>query len=78
MLQHQRAGLQEANGVSLFTRKIIFTSASCIRSELLGMRELYGEVGLTVMKPLSMFVYSRAARPQLNTEDSMSSAGTIL
>ena len=58
--------------VSLSTMESEFASASHIRRELLGLRELMRKIGFQVESPMPMLMDNQAAIRQLETEGSMS------
>lgn len=59
--------LQEVDRRSLATMDAQFTSASHVGRELLGLRELINEIGLSVAEPMNMLMINPAAFRQLET-----------
>lgn len=45
-----------------------FTSVSCVKRELLGLRELLKEIEIPVTEPMNMLIYNQAAIKMLEPE----------
>ncbi|CAI5703653.1 unnamed protein product [Peronospora effusa] len=65
---------KKQSGVSLSTMEAELISASQAGRELLGLRELLGELKLKISEPMPMWVDNQAAIKQLESEKSTSSA----
>ena len=65
---------KKQSGVSLSTMKAEFIAASQAVRELLGMKGLFDELKLNVIKPMPMWMDSQAAIKQIESEKSTSSA----
>ncbi|GMF44885.1 unnamed protein product [Phytophthora fragariaefolia] len=65
------------SGVSLSTMEAEYTAASVMATELLGVRELVGELGIEFSSPMSLRVDNQAALKQLDGEGSSSKAKHI-
>ncbi|KAE9344011.1 hypothetical protein PR003_g8674 [Phytophthora rubi] len=62
---------------AFYTMEAKYTVASVMATELLGVRELLGELGITHDIPMSLCVDNQAALNQLDGEDSSSKAKHI-
>jgi hypothetical protein len=65
---------KKQTGVSLSTMEAEFIAASHAGRELLGLRELLGELGMKTVEPMSMWMDNQATIKQLDSEKSTSSA----
>ena len=65
---------KKQSGVSMSTMEAEFISASQAGRELLGLKELLGELKLRACKPMPMWVDNQAVIQQLESEKSTSSA----
>nr|CCA16869.1 PREDICTED: similar to retrotransposon protein putati [Albugo laibachii Nc14] len=61
---------QKQASVPLSTMEAEFVAASLMASDLLGLEEILGEIGVCVVKPMMMHVYNQAAIKQIQGEDS--------
>ncbi|GMF39429.1 unnamed protein product [Phytophthora fragariaefolia] len=68
---------RKQTGVSLSTMEAEYPAALVMATELLGMRELLGELGVAFNSPLSLRVDNQAALKQLSGEGSSSKAKHI-
>ncbi|KAE9036156.1 hypothetical protein PR001_g8973 [Phytophthora rubi] len=68
---------KKQNSVALPTMEAEFVAASQVASELLGLSELLGELGVVVHEPILMHVDNQAAIKQLEGEDSSGKAKHI-
>ncbi|OWZ15971.1 putative mitochondrial protein, partial [Phytophthora megakarya] len=68
---------KKQGGVSLSTMEAEYTAASVMATEILGVRELLGELGLEAEEPLPLRVDNRAALKQLDGESSSTKAKHI-
>ncbi|KAE9098045.1 hypothetical protein PF006_g23440 [Phytophthora fragariae] len=68
---------KKQTGVSLSTMEAEHTAASVMATELLGVRELLGKLGITHASPMSLRVDNQAALKQLDGEGSSSKAKHI-
>ena len=65
---------KKQTGVSLSTMEAEFIAASHAGRELLGLKELFGELNMKIVKPMPMWMDNQAAINLLKTEKSSSSA----
>ena len=61
---------QKQVSVALSTMKAEFVAASLVKSDLLGLNKLLGEIGVRVDKPMLKHVDNQAAIKKIQGEDS--------
>ena len=63
-------GRKKQGGLSLSTMEAEFVAASEVARELMGLRQMLGEVGMAPVVPMPMHVHNKAAISQIEREAS--------
>ena len=68
---------KKQNGVSLSTMEAEFIAASQAGRELLGLRQLFQELGIKIAEPMKLKMYNQAAINQMESEKRTASAKLV-